>query len=396
MLKKTLSYLVVLCIALLVSSTFVVIPGAYDAPELSKEYYAGKAKSISVTDNSFADWEGQPIIEIDSTKYPENWEDALDFGEELVYRYALAWDTTNLYVFIQWDAPMTKLEPGVGLAAARLYFDVNSMGEGTVNRTGLVDFRYDSETGQMYVNRADNGRVIGNKPNFQSTICLYSKEINGVTTLEAAIPWVKMNDPFDPNNESEIRYSICAMTKDTNSLYLFGQDTSDFENDKHPFRSNSEYLTMTFGREIEPITSLGAKVNTDIYGLRFGAEYNKDESLPEVVRLGMLLYPTHKLDGATLNLAYWEKNSFDDISNRTGVFNIKIVGISTNFESGKAFEDYENFVFYVTLKKIPVGKLDIDVTAVPYISYSDGTVLYGAPLVRNFNAVSQAADNIPG
>lgn len=145
--------------------------------------------------------------------------------------------------------------------------------------------------------------------------------------------------------------------------------------------------------EESAVVSLGAKVNTLQNGLRFGAKYNRIDS-KEVKQLGMLLYPTAKLGASTLNMDYYRANPYSS-SNPSGVILMNAVYISaSDYHPGKEFKDYESFVYFVTLLNIPDASLSVNITAVPFIEYTDGEIIYGEPLVRNYNAVKAAADSI--
>ena len=141
------------------------------------------------------------------------------------------------------------------------------------------------------------------------------------------------------------------------------------------------------------IVSLGAKINKTCNGLRFGARYNKDED-KEVSQIGMLLYPTSKLGHNILDMDYYLENPFGE-ENPSGVALINAVGISqSDFVFGKAFDEYETFVFFTTITNIRADNLSTNITAVPFIEYTDGSILYGNPLVRNYNSVKDAVDAI--
>lgn len=141
------------------------------------------------------------------------------------------------------------------------------------------------------------------------------------------------------------------------------------------------------------IVSLGAKINKTCNGLRFGARYHKDED-KEVSQIGMLLYPTSKLGHNILDMDYYLENPFGE-ENPSGVALINAVGISqSDFVFGKAFDEYETFVFFTTITNIRADNLSTNITAVPFIEYSDGSILYGNPLVRNYNSVKDAVDAI--
>lgn len=130
----------------------------------------------------------------------------------------------------------------------------------------------------------------------------------------------------------------------------------------------------------DAIGSLGAKVNTQINGLRFGAEYNKNDFRPPVENIGVILYPTARLGEDTLDLDY--------AAETPNVVVVRAIGISADdYVQGQAFSDYDFFVFYATLISIPESQLSTNITAVPFVKYSDGSVFYGEPMVRNFNQV---------
>jgi len=146
--------------------------------------------------------------------------------------------------------------------------------------------------------------------------------------------------------------------------------------------------------EESAIVSLGAKINPLQNGLRFGAKYNRVES-KEVKQVGMLLYPTEKLGGSALNMEYYLANPYSN-TNPTGVILVTAVNISaSDYRAGKDFKDYESFVFFATLLNIPESGLSVNITAVPFVEYEDGEIIYGEPMVRNYNAVKSAADFIP-
>lgn len=146
--------------------------------------------------------------------------------------------------------------------------------------------------------------------------------------------------------------------------------------------------------EESAIVSLGAKINPLLNGLRFGAKYTRVET-KEVKQLGMLLYPTAKLGGSTLDMDYYKANPYSN-TNPSGVILMNAVFISaSDYQIGKDFKDYESFVYFITLLNIPEASLSVNITAVPFIEYADGEIVYGQPLVRNYNTVKAATDIIP-
>lgn len=145
--------------------------------------------------------------------------------------------------------------------------------------------------------------------------------------------------------------------------------------------------------EIDPILSLGAKVNKESKGLRFGAKFSKIE-LKEVEQIGMLLYPTAKLGGAVLDMEYYLSNPYS-AENQSGVILINAVAISkSDYIQGKTFGNYSSFTFFISILGIPEAQLATNITSVPFVEYTDGSILYGTPLIRNYSAVSAATDAV--
>ncbi len=149
-------------------------------------------------------------------------------------------------------------------------------------------------------------------------------------------------------------------------------------------RAGAIYSNMNEARSaglgmVDPVISLGAKINIHIYGLRFGAMYNRVAG-KEVNKIGILLYPTHLLGENPLTLEYASENP--------DVINISVRKIAPeSFVPGKAFKDYDTFVYYATIYNIPEAQRGTNITAVPYIKYTDGAVFYAAPLTRNYTYV---------
>lgn len=130
----------------------------------------------------------------------------------------------------------------------------------------------------------------------------------------------------------------------------------------------------------EPIKSLGAKVRDTDKAIRFGAQYTKVEANGVVNALGMLLLPKAKLGNNTLDLDYAKTNDL--------VADVQAKGVYSGYVADKAFEDYETFVFCVTLTGLD-GHEDAEIVAVPYIAYDGGEVVYADALVRSYNYVSE-------
>ncbi|HAN21434.1 MAG: hypothetical protein A2Y15_09250 [Clostridiales bacterium GWF2_36_10] len=570
----------------LITSAEVVWEENYHKTQL--EYYAGSAATKSMTDNSFSDWAGSELVEINSLEHPENWQNTF-FTNSIAYNYALAWDTSYVYLYIEIDRPLSALTASY----TRFYFDVTPE---TNSFTGWVEYTYNSSTNNIVVNRAHRYNNT-NDPTFAANIGLHVTEIDGKTCIETKIPWSGMNQAFTPTNGANIKYNLCILA-DTDSTYLYVQDSSVWTTNNMPWQKSTYYLTMFFSTGtpnltpitptalttstiltsaykelnaalgmtytgtvgthpnwqnfnvnlltegsfqdvttisgdymegfqgtgtdgsltanieddgtivkiidlgsvvnglykfkigsaqvstdgilfpsqvkvyasqnsfhyqylgtategeynssdasgvlkelqrynveltegvsaryikikitppasnynivaiseisaiynvavdeevvIDPIISLGAKVNIELNGLRFGAQFNKNE-LKEVEKIGMLMFPTSKLGSNTLDMAYYNANPYT-ADNQSGVILISAVAIAkSDFVMGKAFNDYETFNYFITLLNIPETNLTTNVTAVPFTLYKDGSISYGAPLVRNYSAVLDAIDAI--
>ncbi len=133
------------------------------------------------------------------------------------------------------------------------------------------------------------------------------------------------------------------------------------------------------------ITSLGAKANTELAGIRFGTEYKSDVTLGEVTQLGTLLIPEAKLGSDKLTL---------DLDNPQ-VVNVEARTIDpADFIDGKAFEQYESFTYYVTVIGLDGHEAD-NIVARSYITYSSNAgvnTVYADAISRNINEVVAAAE----
>ncbi len=132
------------------------------------------------------------------------------------------------------------------------------------------------------------------------------------------------------------------------------------------------------------VESLGAKVNTEKYGLRMGATLTKDNSRGEVISLGMLVISEKALGSNELNLEYaaTDKNVVD-VKART----------IDNYVEGKEFEDYDSITYYVTILGLE-NYTSENIVARPYVVYRSQTgevVYYGEERVRSYDGVAAAA-----
>lgn len=219
----------------LVSSAEVIWEENYYKTQL--EYYAGEASTKSAYDSSFSDWKGEDLVEINSAEHPENWQ-SVTHTEDFTYSYALSWDTTNIYLYIEIDKPMASLNTSI----TRFYFDITPV---SYAFTGFVEYGYDSETGCFKVSRAERYRRVSNDVAFTASIGLHSDEINEKTYVEISVPWSGMNQEFTPTDGKSVKYNIC-MLPEASSTYLYAQDTSVWTVNNMPWQTAKYYPTMYF------------------------------------------------------------------------------------------------------------------------------------------------------
>ena len=134
----------------------------------------------------------------------------------------------------------------------------------------------------------------------------------------------------------------------------------------------------------EPLESLGAKVKTDAYAIRFGADFYNLESKAdlEVEDLGMLVVSAFRLGEAELTIG----------SNNYAV-KVQARGIE-NYKDGWKLEDYDKVTFVATVTDIPASHLADVIVARPYVVYSEGDPVYSAAMYRTYNDVLAAADGL--
>lgn len=132
------------------------------------------------------------------------------------------------------------------------------------------------------------------------------------------------------------------------------------------------------------IKNIGAKVNTELAGIRFGTTFKNDVTLGQVVALGTLLVPEAKLGSSELTL-----DSANDL-----IVNVPARTIAAeDYVEGKEFEDYTSFTYYVTVIGLEGHESD-NIVARSYVTYSANTgvnTVYADAITRNINEVAAAA-----
>ncbi len=117
--------------------------------------------------------------------------------------------------------------------------------------------------------------------------------------------------------------------------------------------------TFTAASKNIPVTTIGAKINTNAPALRLGAKYEKAQlgevSAYDVEDIGIVFYPTRFLAGSELTCE------------TAGALKISAQGIE-GFVDGNVFEDYDGFVFYVTIVNIPANGMDDSISYRSYLT----------------------------
>ncbi len=140
--------------------------------------------------------------------------------------------------------------------------------------------------------------------------------------------------------------------------------------------------TITFSTINPPVVSLGAQVNSTLYGIRFGATYNKVFGYGEVTGLGFLLISEYRLGDNALDLNYESNSAIADYVVKVEARTI------VEYVEGKDFSDYETFTFYASVVRLDrKDNLDDNIVAVPYITYATGKSFVGEQLKNSYNGV---------
>jgi len=278
--KKALSMLFALCLVFTSVCLATLIASADETDVTWEEtyygtpmdYYAGGSQSISLTDSSFSDWNGNDLIEVNSAKNPENWQNSLHSGD-LAFHYSLAWDATNLYLYLEIEKDMSADVP-----TARIFFDLTT---DTTARTGLVDFSYDESSDSMEVIRADKFGS-SNNVQFAASVKVFSEYKNDITYMEASIPWSEMGESFTPADNKSILYSLGVSTL-TSGTSLYSDDATKWEGNTYaPWTNNTRYLTMHFNEGTAtlpvvtptPLATIALSEDANLgKNVAFGAEY---------------------------------------------------------------------------------------------------------------------------
>lgn len=128
-----------------------------------------------------------------------------------------------------------------------------------------------------------------------------------------------------------------------------------------------------------PVSTLGAKINTQYPSLRLGAFYdstklaNLDLEISDVTDVGIVFCPARFVSG--------------ELTKETsGAVALSAVGIE-EYDPDKKFSDYESFTFYVTIVAVPVKGYDTMIAFRGFFSTEDGDVYAVDTLERSYQYV---------
>lgn len=185
---------------------------------------------------------------------------------------------------------------------------------------------------------------------------------------------------FRPLTEKACNATISFATPEFPELYFQNSDDEHFYNYADV---SAITLKLNGGAPVatEALESLGAQVNEEKKGIRFGANFYNLEGKAAVEDLGMLLISDYRLGDGTLDL---------DLANEY-VVKVQARGI-LNYVEGNKLEDYANVTFVAAVLGLD-GHLDDDIVARPYVVYADEEVAYDDAMTRNYNYVLEHADN---
>ena len=143
-------------------------------------------------------------------------------------------------------------------------------------------------------------------------------------------------------------------------LTAYNADDEDFAT---PISGGVQNYTFTATDKTNPITTIGAQINTATPALRLAAKY--DATLLSVARedvedVGIVFYPTRLLGDNELT---YDTN---------GAMKLSAYGIDRDYYvEGNEFEDYDAFIFFVTITNIPANGMDDLISYRGYIKNYD-------------------------
>ncbi len=134
------------------------------------------------------------------------------------------------------------------------------------------------------------------------------------------------------------------------------------ENFASPISGGVVNYSFTAANKNIPVTTIGAKVNTVAPALRLGSRYDAEQlgdiSRYDVEDIGIVFYPTRLLGNSELTCE------------TSGAMKVTAMGIE-DYVEGNVFEDYESFIFYVTIINIPANGMDDMISYRAYLKTFD-------------------------
>lgn len=133
--------------------------------------------------------------------------------------------------------------------------------------------------------------------------------------------------------------------------------------------------------QVDPVTAIGAKYNSDGDSLKFGTKFIKQDG-KTVKELGMYVIFESDLGKKSATSSNIVKSS--------KAVKLKAEAIdSSDYVKYQSFEKYQSFVYTVTFDGLK-GKTSKNIIAMPYVTYSDGETFYGDPITRSYDGVKAA------
>ena len=135
--------------------------------------------------------------------------------------------------------------------------------------------------------------------------------------------------------------------------------------------------SVTVKAPANPVSNIGAKINTNTPALRIGARYDAaylaDISKDEITDVGIIYCDTEALGNNELT------------ATTSGAK--KVTATIDSAVEDYTYADYSSFVFYVTFTNIPADEMDKEVSYRAYLSTASETILADNTYVRSYNYV---------
>ncbi len=134
---------------------------------------------------------------------------------------------------------------------------------------------------------------------------------------------------------------------------------------------------VTVNAPANPVSNIGAKINTSTPALRIGARYDSkylsDIAKDDITDIGIIYIDTEDLGNKELT------------ASTAGAK--KVTATIDAAVDGYDYSDYSSFVFYVTFTNIPADEMGKEISYRAYLSTASETILADNTYVRSYNYV---------